>query len=142
MMDKRSLPAVLDSLVEIRRYAEAAAASAGIDEGRAYQLALAVDEIATNIILYGYKEAGPTATIWIGSEITDDALTLTLEDEAPAFDPRTRPMPQAEDLAKLLEDRAVGGLGIYLATEGVDRFDYRREQGRNVNLFEVRIPHD
>ncbi len=140
-MERRSLPAVLDSLAEIRSYAKQAAASAGIDEARAYQLQLAVDEIATNIIAYGYKDAGPAAVISIDGEITDDALIITLEDDAPAFDPRTRPMPDAEDLARLLEERAIGGLGIYLAIQGVDRFDYRREGGHNLNLFEVRIRH-
>jgi serine/threonine-protein kinase RsbW len=56
-VEERSLPAVLDSLGEIRRYVKEAAERAGIDEARAYQLQLAVDEIATNIILYGYKDA-------------------------------------------------------------------------------------
>lgn len=141
-MDKISLPAVLDSLAELRRYARNAAASAGIDEDRSYQLQLAVDEIATNIISYGYKDAGPTAEIAIRAEITDDALVVTLEDEAPAFDPRLRQMPNAEDLARPLEDRRIGGLGIYLATQGVDRFDYRREGRRNLNIFEVRMRHE
>lgn len=140
-MDKLTLPAVLDSLAELRRYAKEAAASAGIGEDRSYQLQLAVDEIATNIISYGYKDGGSTAQIVIRGEITDDALVITLEDRAPAFDPRTMQMPNAEDLSKPLEERTIGGLGIYLATEGVDRFDYRREEGRNLNIFEVRRRH-
>jgi serine phosphatase RsbU (regulator of sigma subunit)/anti-sigma regulatory factor (Ser/Thr protein kinase) len=137
-MDKLTLPAVLGSLAELRRYARDAAAGAGISEDRSYQLQLAVDEIATNIISYGYKDAGPTAQIVIGGEIRDDALVVTLEDRAPAFDPRSRQMPSAEQLAKPLEERDIGGLGIYFAIEGVDRFDYRREGERNLNIFEVR----
>lgn len=140
-MDKLTLPAVLDSLAELRRYARDAAARAGIGEDRSYQLQLAVDEIATNIISYGYKDAAPTAQIVIGGEIRDDALVITLEDRAPAFDPRTRQMPDAEELSKPLEERTVGGLGIYLAIEGVDRFDYRREGERNLNIFEMRRRH-
>jgi serine/threonine-protein kinase RsbW len=141
-MEKRSLPAVLDSLTELRRYAKEAAAAAGIDEARAYQLQLAVDEIATNIISYGYKDAGASAVISIGGEIRDGTLIVTLEDRAPAFDPRTMHLPDAEDLAKPLEERPVGGLGIFFAAQGVDRFDYRREGERNLNIFEVRIGHD
>lgn len=137
-MEKRALPAVLESLSELRRYARKAAADAGIDDERSYQLQLAVDEIATNIIVYGYKDAGPSSEILIGGEIADGALIITLEDTGPAFDPRTRNMPSAEDLARPLEERAIGGLGIYLATQGVDRFDYRREGDRNLNIFEVR----
>ena len=101
-----------------------------------------MDEIATNIIAYGYRDAGPCAEITIGGEIRGDALVVTLEDQGPAFDPRTRPMPDAEALAKPLEERTIGGLGIYLATQGVDRFDYHREGDRNLNIFEVRIGRD
>ncbi len=141
-MQKRSLPAVLDSLAEIRRFVKEAADAAGIEEAKAYQLQLAVDEIATNIMLYGYKEAGAPAAVSIGSETRDGALVITVEDQAPAFDPRTMEMPEAEDLAKPLEERSIGGLGIFLAIQGVDRFDYRREDGRNINIFEVRARHD
>jgi len=141
-VDNRSLPAVLDSLAEIRRYVKEAADRAGIEEARAYQLQLAVDEIATNIILHGYKDADASAVISIGSEMSDDALVITLKDQATAFDPRTMQMPEAEDLAKPLEKRKIGGLGIFLAIQGVDRFDYSRKDGSNVNVFEVRTRGD
>ena len=141
-MEKRSLPAVLDSLAEIRRYVREAADRAGIEAAKSYQLQLAVDEIATNIIVYGYKDAGASAVISIGSEMSDDALLITLEDQAPAFDPRTMEMPEEEDLARPLEERSIGGLGIFLAYQGVDRFDYRYENGSNINVFEVRAHHE
>lgn len=141
-MEKRSLPAELDSLAELRRYVKEAAVGAGIDEARAYKLQLTVDEIATNIILYGYKDVAASAVISIGGEIRDNALVITLEDHAQAFDPHTVSMPDPADLAKPLEERAIGGLGIFLAIHGVDRFEYRREGDRNLNIFEVRIGHD
>jgi serine/threonine-protein kinase RsbW len=140
-MEKRSLPAVLDSLAEIRRYVKEAADRAGIEAARAYQLQLAVDEIATNVILHGYTDADASAVISIGSEMSGDALIIMLEDQAPAFDPNTMEMPEAEDLEKPLEERRIGGLGIFLAFQGVDRFDYRRENGSNINVFEVRTHH-
>ena len=141
-MEKRSLPAELGSLVELRRYVTEAASSAGIDEARAYKLQLAVDEIATNTILYGYKDVGASTVISIGGEIRDGALVVTLEDHAPAFDPRTVRIPGAEDFAKPLEERAIGGLGIFLAIHGVDRFDYCRDGDRNLNIFQIKIGHD
>src|SRR6516164_3946493 len=141
-MEKCSLPAELGSLAELRRYVTEAAGSAGIDEARAYKLQLAVDEIATNTILYGYKDVGASAVISIDNEIRGDALVITLEDHAQEFDPRTMRMPNAEDLAKPLEERAIGGLGIFLAIHGVDRFEYRYEHGANINVFEVRTAHE
>ncbi|WP_294540610.1 ATP-binding protein [uncultured Rhodoblastus sp.] len=136
------MPADLESLADIRGFVKEAADGAGIDESRTYQLQLAVDEIATNIILYGYKDAGEGAVLSIGAETRGDALVITLKDQSPPFDPRTMQLPEAEDLARPLEDRKIGGLGIYLAIHGVDRFDYRREDGSNLNIFEVRAVHE
>jgi serine/threonine-protein kinase RsbW len=135
----KSLPATLDSLSGLREFAKESATEAGIDDARTYKLLLAVDEMATNIVLHGYKEPRPTESITIGSEVSNGELTLTLEDSAPAFDPRTRVMPDANDLSQPLDDRAIGGLGIYLAISSVDRYDYRYEDGRNLNLFTVKV---
>ena len=137
-MEKLSLPAELGALSELRRYTKEAAAQAGVDADRSYQLQLAIDEIATNIISYGYTGDGAKGDITIGGEMRDGALVITLEDHGPAFDPRTRPIPRAEEMDRPLEERKLGGLGIYLALHGVDRFDYRREGDRNLNIFEVR----
>src|SRR5271165_896678 len=130
-METRSLPAILDSLAEIRRFVKGAAGRAGIEDAKAYQLQLAVDEIATNIILYGYKGAGEGAVISIDAEITGAALIVTLKDQSPPFDPRTMQLPEMQDLTRPLEERKVGGLGIFFAFQGVDRFEYRHEDGSN-----------
>ncbi len=138
-MDKRSLPAVLDSLAELRRFVREAAAEAGVDEAKSYQLQLAVDEIATNIINYGFAKTGASSVVTISSEVRDGRLIVTLEDTSPAFDPRSTVLPEAEDLELPLEEREIGGLGIFFAVSGVDHFDYRREGNRNLNIFEVGI---
>jgi serine/threonine-protein kinase RsbW len=138
-MDRLSLPAVLDSLAEFRRYSREAAAQAGVDEQRSYQLQLAVDEIATNIIAHGHNGERPSAIISISGEVKGDCLVVTIEDQASAFDPRSIHPPATEALDIPLEERGVGGLGIFLARKSVDRFDYRREDDRNLNILAVRI---
>jgi anti-sigma regulatory factor (Ser/Thr protein kinase) len=140
-METRTLPAELASLAEIRRFVKEAAGRAGIDDSRTYQLQLAVDEIATNVIQYGYKDAGDGAVISIGSEVNGQTLVITLRDQSPPFDPRAMQIPQAQDLVRPLEERKIGGLGIFLAIHGVDRFEYRHEDGANLNIFEVRSGH-
>jgi anti-sigma regulatory factor (Ser/Thr protein kinase) len=136
-MERKSFPAALESLSGIRAYVQSAAEAAGLDGKATYNLQLAVDEIATNIIAHGYEEAGLQGDMSIEAKSTDEALTVTLRDRGAAFDPRTRELPDEEDLAKPLEERPVGGLGIYLAFAGVDRFDYLREDDININTFTV-----
>jgi anti-sigma regulatory factor (Ser/Thr protein kinase) len=65
-------------------------------------------------------------------------VTVTLEDAGPEFDPRGRAMPSEEDLTAPLEQRDVGGLGIFLALKSVDEFRYERRGDKNVNTFAVR----
>ena len=137
-MDKLTVPATLDALAKFREYVQAAAQEAGVDRMRSYNLALAVDEFATNIVTHGYAEQNRTGDVSIQGEVRDGSLFVTLEDHGVAFDPRTRAMPREEDLAKPLDERPIGGLGIYLAVRGVDQFDYRREGDRNLNTFGVR----
>ena len=135
-MEFLSLPSRLDVLDDIGRFVLTAAEQAGIEKKRAYRLRLAVDEIATNIISYGYERAGISGNIDITAAATDDALTIILEDSAPPFNPIDHPEP--EDLESPLEERQIGGLGVFLAIRNVDVFEYEHVGGRNRNIFVVK----
>ena len=63
-------------------------------------------------------------------------LEVVLEDSSPAFDPFSRESP--DDLDSPLEERDVGGLGIFLAGANVDEFRYEHVAGRNRNIFVMR----
>ena len=136
-LNSLTLQASLDSLATIRKFAAQAAVSAGIDKNASYYLQLAVDEIATNIIIHGYEEANLTGELFVQAELTDSILRIIIEDTGAPFDPRALKLPSEDDLKKPLEERAIGGLGVYLAFNGVDRFDYERKGNLNRNIFEV-----
>ncbi|MFN8474505.1 MAG: SpoIIE family protein phosphatase [Anaerolineae bacterium] len=132
----------LDALGPIRQYVMAAAAKAGLNKRRSYDLALAVDEVATNIVTHGYAEAGLSGQITVRGDIDQHALVLTLEDTAVPYDPTKRPPPQEEDFDRPLEERDIGGWGVYLAIQSVDNFIYRYVDGMNRNVFVMnRDPH-
>lgn len=135
MMESKSFPGVVDSLDPLRDYIGVLAEKAGLGKKPTYSLMLAIDEIATNIILYGYERAGLSADFSVLSEITDDALTVILEDVAAAFDPLARELPDEEALARSLEEREIGGLGIFLTVNGVDEFSWEYVDGKNRNKF-------
>lgn len=132
-----TVPATLDSLADIAAFMLAEIDAAGLGASAGYNLRLAVDELATNIISYGYQGMA-TGAIDVRIERDDRTITVTLEDTGVPFDPRQVPPP--DDLHLPAEQRRLGGLGIYLAMRGVDRFFYERVGGRNRNVLVANRP--
>lgn len=137
-MEPLTVSGTLDSLGPIAQYVITAAGAAGLDKKSTYKLRLAVDEIATNIIVHGYEEAGLSGDVLIHAALDDNSLTVILEDTAERYDPTQRDTP--DDMDKPLEDRRIGGLGVYLTMQGVDKFLYERVGDRNRNIFVVNRP--
>jgi anti-sigma regulatory factor (Ser/Thr protein kinase) len=93
-----------------------------------YQVNLVLEELAVNIINYGHA-GDPSHEIEVVLAWEADRLTIEMVDDAPAFNLLDdAPEP---DLSSALEDRRVGGLGVYLVHTLMDELPYRREEGRN-----------
>jgi anti-sigma regulatory factor (Ser/Thr protein kinase) len=137
-MDPLVVPGVLASLSKIAEFIKVVSSEAGLHEKTAYRLRLAVDEIATNIITHGYLEANIEGVLELQATIDEKTLLISIEDTAKAFNPLKHTFP--DDLDLPLEERKVGGLGIYLAIQNVDEFRYERVDGRNRNIFVVNRP--
>lgn len=137
-MEALTVPGTLDSLSIIGQYVVKVAAAAGLDKKAAYRLRLAVDEIATNIITHGYDEANLEGVIDVRVDIDETALTIFLEDTGASYIPGQ--VSKRSDLHLPLDQRQIGGLGVYLAIQGVDKFHYERLEGRNRHTFVVSRP--
>jgi anti-sigma regulatory factor (Ser/Thr protein kinase) len=91
---------------------------------------LAVEEIFVNIARYAYP-AGVAGMAAIRCEADAGAgrLTVTFADSGTPYNPLDRPDP---DVDLPLEERPIGGLGIFLTKRLMDAVDYRFEAGKNV----------
>lgn len=102
---------------------------------------MAVDEIFSNICYYsGATEVtvglrvrdvgGKTAQKGEGKKLqgTVREVTLYFEDNGLPYNPLERPDPDVEEL---LENRRIGGLGIYMVKKRMDAADYQYREGRN-----------
>ncbi len=138
-MENLSVSGTLDSLKAIADYVVEAAKAAGLDKKSTYRLRLAVDEVATNIITHGYQEANLSGKLDLFVDINDSALTLSVEDTGARYDPYEGGSIE-EEFNKPLEERSMGGLGVYLAIQGVDKYFYERVGERNRNIFVVNCP--
>ena len=100
----------------------------GIGLKTAYAVNVSIDEVLTNTIDYGYDD-DEAHRIEIALRKEADKLVVAIEDDSREFDP-SGPPPEV-DFDATLEERAVGGLGLFLVHELMDRVDYRRAGGRN-----------
>jgi serine/threonine-protein kinase RsbW len=137
-MQPVQLEGKLASLEAAGDYVHAAAAEAGLDKKAAYKLHLAVDEVATNTIMHAYEERGIQGRLHLTAEIDPGALRIHLEDTGVPYDPTQKEAPA--DLDKPLEERGIGGLGIFLAKRNVDAFLYERRGDRNRVTFVLNRP--
>ncbi len=139
-MEPLTVSGNLASLDTIAQYVIAAAEAANLDRKASYRLRLAVDEITTNIITYGYQGANREGMIELKTEINDDDLIISIEDTGIPFDPSDKLAQEMETIHKPIDERPIGGLGIYLAIQGVDKFHYERVGERNRNILVVNRP--
>ena len=139
-MQPLTVPGNLPSLGEIRKYVTAAANAAGLDKRATYRLNLAIDEIATNIITHGYEEAGLEGVLDLHAVIDEKTLAISLEDTGAIYNPYGSEIDL--DLELPLEKRKIGGLGVYLTIQSVDKFLYERiSQNRNRHTFVMNRPN-
>ncbi len=139
-MQAETFPGTLDALEPLRKYVTSAAESAGLDHSKVYGLCLAVDEIATNIVLHGYEEAGLTGDLTVTASVEPDRLVIDLRDQGKSYDPNFHAMPDPDALSLPLEDRSMGGLGILLAKDSVDDLQYTVTDRGNIHRFIVLRP--
>jgi anti-sigma regulatory factor (Ser/Thr protein kinase) len=88
---------------------------------------LALEEIFMNVVMHG-SPAGRVPRVEVSLALRDDCLTLVIEDDGPSFDPLSLAAP---DVTVSLEERRVGGLGVYLVRQMMDAVSYQRLKGRN-----------
>ena len=129
-------PASFDQLDTIRGFASQAARDAGMDDSEIYAVELAIDEACTNIIEHAYQGEN-RGDIECTCDCDDNCLTMILRDHGKPFDPSTVTAP---DLDADIDDRPVGGLGIYLMKQLMDEvhFEPLGESGNILTLVKRR----
>jgi anti-sigma regulatory factor (Ser/Thr protein kinase) len=107
----------------------------GLSEEVVFDVRLALEEIVANVIRYGYddeKEHRITVRLAVG----EGELTAEERDDGIPFNPLDAPAPDTETP---LDERAPGGLGIFLARKAMDDMQYRRERNMNILIMRKRL---
>ncbi|HZD43724.1 MAG TPA: ATP-binding protein [Methanomicrobiales archaeon] len=126
-------PSVLTIPADVKRIPQVTAAlgealkASGFSDEAILDLQLAVEEAFANTIVHGYR--GKAGEVTIAIHATEEAVEVTIEDNAPPFNPLSIPEP---DRGSDLGDRRIGGLGIYLIRQVVDAVDHSYVDGKNI----------
>lgn len=122
---------IKNDLAEIEALTQAVASycrEKGIDEAICYDVRLALEEVVSNTIKYGYEDQ-QAHTIHVRAGLERKELFLEVEDDAKAFNPLKAPGP---DFSLPVEERPIGRLGIYLMRTVMDQVDYKRTATKNI----------
>jgi len=121
--------AKFEYLDEIRDFVGAIARDGGFGEKDVYNIQLATDEAASNIIEHAY-EGVSDGVLDLSCGMEKELIRIILIDYGMPFDPAAIPMP---DLKADLSDRKIGGLGIFLMRKLMDEVHYEpRDDKSNV----------
>ncbi len=121
------VPADASQLAALNRFLREFWTTAGLAPNWMRSFELALEEIFMNIVMHGSRP-GIAPRVEVSLDLGTDAVTMTVEDDGPRFDPLSLPPP---DVTASLADRRAGGLGVHLVRNVMDTVSYARIAGRN-----------
>ena len=131
-MKSLEIKAVTDNLDTVLDFINEQLETMGCTMKNQIQIDMAVEELFVNIAHYAYKGGVGKARILTGEDPGSrepGILRITLIDWGVPFNPLEKKDP---DISLSVEDREIGGLGIFMAKKVMDHMDYSYEEGRNI----------
>ena len=106
------------------------------DEALRFKIRLSIEEAVENVVRYAYEDG--LGWIEVGTDLDEEGLILTvlLRDAGVPFNPLEKPDP---DLTLSVEDRKIGGLGIFLCKQLMDHIEYKYEDGCNILIMKKKV---
>jgi len=129
-MPEASFPATLDRLDDMVAFILDFATQQGFDQAVVMKVRLAAEEVLVNIINHAYPDgAGSIHIACAPGGDGSSGLTLEIRDTGLPFNPLEKEEP---DVSLPMEEREIGGLGIFLTRKVMDDIQYRREGDANI----------
>ena len=129
---ERIFTASLENIETIVSFVSECAAELGVHPKRLLHLQLAVEEAVANICSYAYEVPPGEVSVKVARE--GKGVRVVVSDNGVPFDPLAMDDP---DIRAELENRNVGGLGVFLLRRVLDEVHYNRVDGRNILSLRV-----
>ena len=93
------------------------------------QLEIAIEELFSNICYYAYGDGTGDAAIQVDIDKTNKCICITFIDMGKPYNPLKKDDP---DITLGIEDRPIGGLGIFMVKESMDDMTYEYRDNKNI----------
>ena len=133
-----TIPADVQSLSLISQFVVSVAKLARIEERIIQNLELAADEASTNVIFHAYKKDS-SQSFSVSCSFDDNNFCIELIDHGTPYDLENVKKP---NLHAQLEDRQIGGLGIYFIRTLMDSIEQKHDKNGTNRLIMKKILHD
>ena len=125
----------VEELEQVARFVEEIGEELGLDMELQMNLNLVMEEMVSNVIFYAYPE-GTEATIELVAESDGKELTFILSDQGKEFDPTLK---DDADVDVNPAERDLGGMGIYIVKNIMNKVTYQRLEGKNLLTMQKKI---
>lgn len=130
MVEKR-YPACDDSLTDAISFVEEELSKINCSEEQLMQVTMCLEEMFVNVAHYAYVDdiENGIGEVVLQVDVDKKSLEISLIDKGKPFNPLAKKDP---DIDKPLEERPVGGLGIYMVKKCMDEVEYTRDDNKNI----------
>jgi len=123
----------VEEITKVEDFIEHTAREWKLEHAEARKVNLAAEEIVSNIINYGYGDENEHK-IKVVLAYGDGRLKAMFSDDGVPFNPTEKKDPDSID--KPIEEREIGGLGIFFVMQLMDKVEYKREGNMNILIIE------
>ena len=128
-MKELTIEASLNNLDQVLLFVDTQLETVGCPMKTQMKIDVAVEEIFVNIASYAYVPATGQAVIQIDFEQNPDTAVITFIDRGIPYDPLEKSDP---DVTLSIQERQIGGLGIFMVKKSMDDMTYQYLDGQNI----------
>lgn len=128
--------ASLEDIPKVTAFAERELEKYDCSAKAVVQISVAIDEIYSNIVRYGYKNASGFVTVELFAQDEENAVCIRFIDEGVPYNPLAKEDP---DVTLSADEREIGGLGIFMVKKTMDGVEYKYENGQNILTLKKNI---
>ena len=129
MVKEITLDATIDNINKVVSFLDTELTNLKCLDNIKSKIFVAVDEIFSNIANYAYRPVKGKVTVKFNEAPEQNKVEIIFIDSGKPYNPLENEDP---DVTASLEDRKIGGLGIYIVKKSMDEVKYEYKDNKNI----------